>query len=151
MNSEQKKFISRTARNIFLFALSGIIFFVFYKWIFFDWLSNHQEELWPVVFIYVVIVMGLVRDRTSIPTRAERHAAFNELMDDYPLLKMFYVVYAIAIVIGLIYVQFKHIYMVDVLDEIGFIGFAGAISLLGVPVGIARLLRSYQEAGEEIR
>ncbi len=147
MNAAQREFVRRTIRNLSLIALLAIIFSVVYEWMLLDWVSSHREGASSVALVLFVIAAGLARHSKRIPTSAQRHAAFNEVMDDYPFLKMFYVVYAIAIVIGLFFMLLKHIYLVDILDKTGFFGLAGPILLLMVPVGIAKFLRSYEEAG----
>lgn len=105
--------------------------------------------LWGCALILFVVVSGIVNRTGHVPTYAQRHAAFNQLIDEFPWLKIFYVAYAAAVVIGLLYSVSRHIYFVDMLDEIGPVGFAAVLSLLGLPVGIARLLKLYKEAGEE--
>lgn len=146
MNAAQREFVRRTIRNLLLIALLVMAFSVLYKWMPVDWVSNHREGVPSVAFVLFVIAAGFAQHGKRIQTRAERHAAFNELMDEYPFLKVFYVVYAIAIVIGLFFMLRKHIYLVDILDKTGFLGLAGPILLLMVPVGIAKFLRSYEEA-----
>ena len=148
MKAVQKQFVRKVLRNIFLSALLLIVAAAFHRH-FADWISHHREVIGAAALVVFAIVFGMAKRTQRLAARAETQAAFSELMDDYPWLKMFYVFYAIAIVIGVLYSAITHVYLAELLERTGFIGLVGLFMLLGVPVGIASLLRSYDEAGRE--
>jgi hypothetical protein len=74
-----------------------------------------------------------------ILSRAERHIYFNRIMDKNPWMKKFYIAYAVAVVIGFCYVLYNHVDMAEVLDEVEFFGFVGALSLVMLPIVIYKL------------
>jgi hypothetical protein len=107
--------------------------------IFDDWISNNWETLKSPAFAALLFVGALSKNK---PTRAEAHLEFNRIIDEHPWIKIYLVVYGIAIAIGDYYVMTNHI---NLIEYVSFFNLSGAILLLFLPIFILKQKAAWYE------
>lgn len=140
MNRAQKRFVAK----VFLAMLLLVTALVFSEKIS-AMVGEHRKVLMWLVLFVVIILVALSNNKsaaTHIPTYAERHLEFIRLLDENPWMKIYYVVYGLAVAIGAYHAMFNGI-------EIGSFGFLGALFLVILPIIILMMKKRYLEAGEE--
>ena len=107
--------------------------------IFEDWILLHWETLkWPA--FAVLILAGVLRKNKH--TRAETHFEFNQIINEHPWIKIYYVAYGIVIALVDYYVITNHI---DLVQYVSFFKLSGAILLLFLPVFILKQKAAWYE------
>ncbi|MBU1447618.1 MAG: hypothetical protein KKF58_04830 [Gammaproteobacteria bacterium] len=149
MNNAQKSLVKRTISVIFLVILIWIASSFLSHSLSHEWLLTHRSALLVSGFVLFVLAGAFTKKNKHVPTYLERHEELNQLVDTYPWIKIYVVVYSIAIALGLYYVSSNQVDMAALLDKVGFFGFAAMILMLMLPIFIVKLMKTYDEARKE--
>jgi hypothetical protein len=138
MNYVQKKLVTKLVFVVLLLATLPM---------FHHWISSHLRILgWGLFALIIVSALGKQKS-IHIPTYDERHLEFNRVLDENPWMKIYYVVFTMAVAIGFYYTITNN---VNILEDIGFLGAYGLISLVMLPVIIFKVRQAYIDAGEDV-
>lgn len=135
MTGAQKKIVATWIMSCMVIATCA----VFDSWI----RENWHNLRWPIFGI--ILLLASLKGRRGTAYEGQKNA-ISEIVEEYPWIKLYLVVYCLGIGVGVFYILANHI---DLSTNIGFLELFIPIGLLFLPMILVKQREAFLNAGTE--